>query len=219
MKHSFFLVIVVLLFSCASNTVIDSKTNKRVKVYENKDFQFYYPPNWEFYEFNKQDKLDGILRLAHKKTIYDAFTFRDSLSGVTNKVIGNKSNEKFYKAYQDQIIDSTESKYSSSSVRIIKFPKDSVNTKNKSSYYYLEKDFEDGNKEGVSRVSDQLYIIKTRINRRTRENDYRYSTRVSKKYVHVLEDFYYVVDYSASEFLYTKYLKDAEVVLKSFELK
>lgn len=219
MKYLLSFIIVAFLFSCASNTIIDPKTNKRVKVFENQDYQFYYPPNWEFYDFKSEFELDGILRLAHKKTIFDAFTYQDSVSGKSKNVVGDKSDKNSFESHKGKIINSTDSKFSSSSVSIFKFQKNSDNTKKCFSYFHIDEDFKKGNKEGVSRVSDNFYIIKSRIEGRTRENDFRYATRVTKKYVYITEDFYYIVDYLASEFLYTKYLKDAEVVLKSFKLK
>ncbi len=69
MKNLLLLVLTLLFLSCSSTqTIIDPVTKKEVKVFENDEFSFYYPKNWEKFRMS-YTKKEVIVDVAPSKEL------------------------------------------------------------------------------------------------------------------------------------------------------
>jgi hypothetical protein len=62
MKKAFGLSLLLLLIACGSeNIVFVTSLNKRVKIFKNDRFQFYYPKKWKLFDIGQRYNLSSII--------------------------------------------------------------------------------------------------------------------------------------------------------------
>lgn len=220
MKLLLSLISLVVLMSCnsASNIVYHPELKKRVKVFENEDFKVYYPKSWvSFNSMSAEDRRDSIFRASPKKRLYDSYIYKDTINGDPKTIVGSKEREDKYESVKHKITEPN-TQHSSAEVYVLKSKNTTIDAileemKNKA------QQIDDIDLE-VNKVSDSFYIIESRYQATNRANNYRLASSLFKTYIRsTAEGEVYQITFTANEYYFTDYKDDANMALRTFELK
>ncbi|WP_127846325.1 hypothetical protein [Psychroflexus aestuariivivens] len=220
MKFLLSLISLVVLMSCssASNIVYHSELKKRVKVFENEDFRVYYPKSWvSFNSMTAGDSRDSIFRVSPKKKLYDSYIYLDTINGDPKTVIGSKESEVKHESVKHKITEPN-TQHSFVEVYVFKNKNTTIDAileeiKNKAQQID-EIDLE------VNKVSDSFYITESRYQATNRANNFSLASSLYKTYIRsTAEGEVYQITYKASEYYFTDNEEDANMALRTFELK
>lgn len=208
----------VFILSCgSSNTIYDANLGQRVKVFENEDFKLFYPTNWVTFEYTPTQKNEYVY-ISPKKEIFEAYSFTGYANGRLDTIRGNKKYIENFENHKDQIINpSFELSYAYIYVKELditasdlpKFIEERKIESKENKHLDIE----------VKKISDSFYIVQSRYQGRNRETNYKFASKVYKVYFYSTPKKTYQITYAASEYLFNKYIEDANLTFRSFELK
>ena len=215
MKKILLVSFVVYFISCSSgNVVFVADLNKRVKVFKNDTFQFYYPKKWVKFDEGETFQKKAIISIAPKKKIYNSYSIKKKIYGKNRKI---NLSEKDKKSYPDTDFDKAlKGKDAWAKIKInlnknilIDEIVTSYTSKNINSSMY--KNFE------LSKINNDFYIISYRKSGRKRESNYSFGDFIYKVYLRQKGDDVYQIVYSAGQYSYSDYEDEASMILRSFK--
>ncbi|MGM0636616.1 MAG: hypothetical protein ACQESK_11175 [Bacteroidota bacterium] len=219
MKLLFSLLSLIFLISCnsTSTVVYHPELKKRVKVFENDDFKVYYPKSWVTFNSKiENNPKDSLFRISPKKQIFEGFVYVDTINGEPRRIKKAKNDEN-YNALKDKIIHPN---ITNTYVEIYTFIE--RNTNIETVIQQIETDAQQvGNIDmEVIKISDSFYIVKLRHQATTRSTNFSFGSFVYKSYIKRNEsgDVYQFI-FKANEYYFSDYEEEANLVLRSFELK
>ncbi|MDR9400558.1 MAG: hypothetical protein RI558_03975 [Psychroflexus sp.] len=215
MKKILLASFVFCILSCSSgNVVFVPELNKRVKVFKNDTFQFYYPKKWETFEMGEQFNDLPIVSLAPKKKIEKVYRIKKKIYGKNRKITLAESMKKKYPDFDFKNALKGKDSYSKVMIyinegKLIDEIVTNYTSQNINSNRY--KNFE------LTKVSGDFYIISYRKEGRTRNVEYSFGSTINKIYIKQKGDDVYEIIYKAGQYSYNDHKEDAGLIFRSFK--
>ncbi|WP_188457773.1 hypothetical protein [Psychroflexus planctonicus] len=213
-------VVLLVLFSCnsTSNLVYDSVSDKHIKVFENDEFKVHYPESWVTFQSTViGNHKDSIFRISPKKELFDSYVYKDTIEGEPVTMIGNRANEEKFESVRNKIVEYN-TKNSYAEIYILK----TKNTDLESEIQYIQnKAKEIGNFEfTTNRITDSVYIMNFKYDETEKSNNNNPTIFSYKSYLYSTHSGdVYNITYKANLYNFKDYKDDANLVLRSFQLK
>lgn len=215
MKKLIVLSLLVLLTSCGSgNVIFVPHLNKRVKVFKNDTFQFYYPKKWETFDMGERFNESPVISIAPGKKIYDVIRINKKMYGRDRRITISASRKESFS--EDDLDDALYGKDASAKL-LISLKKDKDIEEMVAKYTSLKKNNNRYRNFRSKKVSDDFHIISYRKEGRTRNVEYFFGVTINKIYLKQKGDDVYQMVYSAGQYSYNDHKEDAGLIFRSFK--
>ncbi len=215
MKKILLASFVFYLVSCGSgNVVFVPHLNKRVKVFKNDTFQFYYPKKWETFDMGDRFNESPVISIAPAKKIYDVIRINKKMYGRDRRITISASRKESFS--DDDLDDALQGKDASAKL-LISLKKDEDIEEMVEKYTSLKKNDNRYRNFRSKKVSDDFYVINYRKEGRTRDVEYFFGVMINKIYLRQRGEDVYQIVYTAGQYEYNDHKKDAGLIFRSFK--